>query len=682
MDAPRTTAFGPARIVALALLCVAALGLAYLHFGTGSDPVSVPSGTGAGELELHPCQYATENGSYRAECGTLVVPENRHTAHSRLIALPVTRVLARSAQPGAPVFRLEGGPGLTNMNFPDASRFAGHHDVVLVGYRGVDGSSRLDCPEVISAREHARDFLTEQSYRADAAAFRACAHRLQRSGTDLAGYTLPERVDDLEAARQAFGYQRIDLLSESAGTRTALIYAWRYPARILRSVLIDVNPPGGFLWDARTTGEQIERYAALCAKDASCASRTPDLAASLHSAYQHTPGRFWFLPVRKGTAQTTAFWGLMQATSAAEPISAPMTIDTLLSADRGDGSGSWFLALMGQLTFPTAQVWGDVAAVGRSDAAFAQRFFATHADHGSVIGAPGTDFVWAGGKLLGSWPASPDENQYTHVPDSNVDTLMIGGNLDFATPPQNATRELLPHLPNGHQVILTDLGHTGDFWNYEPAASRHLVNTFFDSGRVDASVYTHNRVDFTPGMTQGTIATITLGALTGLAALTVLALLWLPLRLRRRGSFGRTASTAIRSASPLLFGLGGWCLGALIALAALPAVPITSELLVALAAGLPTGLGIYCAWANRDWSARTKTIGFAAAASGALVGAWLGFNVKPGLYAPLLAIAGAAIGANLAVLALDIASDRRNHRHVHNQDSGSHQALRTGPGGR
>lgn len=361
MDAPRTTAFGPARIVALALLCVAALGLAYLHFGTGSDPVSVPSGTGAGQLELHPCQYATENGSYRAECGTLVVPENRHTAHSRLIALPVTRVLARSAQPGAPVFRLEGGPGLTNMNFPDASRFAGHHDVVLVGYRGVDGSSRLDCPEVISARDHPRDFLTEQSYRADAAAFRACAHRLQRSGTDLAGYTLPERVDDLEAARQAFGYQRIDLLSESAGTRTALIYAWRYPARILRSVLIDVNPPGGFLWDARTTGEQIERYAALCAKDASCASRTPDLAASLHSAYQHTPGRFWFLPVRKGTAQTTAFWGLMQATSAAEPISAPMTIDTLLSADRGDGSGSWFLALMGQCrAAPADHREGDV----------------------------------------------------------------------------------------------------------------------------------------------------------------------------------------------------------------------------------------------------------------------------------------------------------------------------------
>ena len=236
---------------------------------------------------------------------------------------------------------------------------------------------------------------------------------------------------------------------------------------------------------------------------------------------------------------------------------------------------------------------------------------------------------------------------------------MIGGNVDFATPPQNATRALLPHLPNGHQVILRNLGHTNDFWAYEPAASGHLVSTFFDSGRVDTSRYTPNRIDFAPGTSQGEIAKIVLGAMFGLAALTALSMLWLPLRLRRRGSFGRTASGAIRSLSPLLFGLGGWFLGALVVLMALPTVPITDELLVALSAGLPTGLGIYHAWANRDWSVRTKTIGFAAAAGGALVGAWLGFNVTSGLFAPLLAIVGAAVGANLTVLALDIAWDRQ-----------------------
>src|SRR5438034_6075224 len=197
MEAPRTKGFGPARIVALALITLTALALAYLHFSGGDNAVSVPSGAHAGQLKLHPCHYATENGSYRADCGTLVVRENRHKARSRLIALPVTRIRARSAQPGVPIFRLEGGPGLTNMEFSKASRFADEHDVVLVGYRGVDGSVRLDCPEVESALKHSTDFLGEKSFRAYGDAFRSCAHRLTDDGVDLAGYGLAQQVDDL-----------------------------------------------------------------------------------------------------------------------------------------------------------------------------------------------------------------------------------------------------------------------------------------------------------------------------------------------------------------------------------------------------------------------------------------------------------------------------------------------------
>ena len=97
MEAPTTRTFTAARIVALALIGLAALGLAYLHFVSGKDSVSVPSGAHAGQLELHPCQYGTERGSYRADCGTLVVRENRHNVDSRLIALPVKRIRARSA---------------------------------------------------------------------------------------------------------------------------------------------------------------------------------------------------------------------------------------------------------------------------------------------------------------------------------------------------------------------------------------------------------------------------------------------------------------------------------------------------------------------------------------------------------------------------------------------------------
>ena len=84
-------AFTTARIVALVVIGVVVLALGYVHVSSGDDAVSVPSGAKAGDLILDDCQYATEQGNYDADCGTLVVPENRHEADSRLIALPVTR---------------------------------------------------------------------------------------------------------------------------------------------------------------------------------------------------------------------------------------------------------------------------------------------------------------------------------------------------------------------------------------------------------------------------------------------------------------------------------------------------------------------------------------------------------------------------------------------------------------
>src|SRR6185436_20157785 len=91
---PRT--FTAGRLVALVLIGLAALGLAYLHFSRDSAAVSVPAGAQAGDLRLESCHYGTEKGSYAADCGTLVVPENRHRADSHLIALPVTRIRALS----------------------------------------------------------------------------------------------------------------------------------------------------------------------------------------------------------------------------------------------------------------------------------------------------------------------------------------------------------------------------------------------------------------------------------------------------------------------------------------------------------------------------------------------------------------------------------------------------------
>ena len=659
MDGPTKRSFTPARIVAFVLLGLAVLGLAYLRFAPDSS-VSLPKGAHAGDLKLHSCHYATEDGSYDADCGTLVVKENRHKADSRLIALPVTRIRARSAKPGIPIFRLQGGPGITNMAFEPASRFAGKHDVVLVGYRGVDGSVRLDCPEVESALKHSTDFLGQKSFRAYGDAFRACAHRLTNDGVDLAGYGLAQQVDDLEAARIALGYKRIDLLSESAGTRTAMIYSWRHPKSIHRSVMIGVNPPGNFLWDAKTTDEQIRKYSALCSEDDSCRKRSDNLAASIRRAVADIPDHWFFLPIKQGNVRIASFYGLMESSSEAAPLSAPITLSTLLSADHGDASGFWFQSLLADFAFPTSFVWGQIAAAGRADADTAKRHFSS-GDHrsDSILGDPGTRFIWGGGELADAWPANASENQYDRVRTSKVNTLLIGGSLDFATPPQIATKELLPYLPNGHQVVLAGIGHTTSFWTQQRKAGSHLINTFFDSGRVDDSLYKPTTVDFTPDVTQTALGKGIAGAMVGLALLTVLSLLWMAQRVHKRGHFGRKAGATLRSLYPIVLGLGGWFLGVMIVITTMPGTPLDDELLAAFSVGVPVGLCIYFAWLNRGWAAQTKVTGFAAAVGGALVGAWLGFHATEGLLALITAIVGAAVGGNVTLLGLDIAWDRQ-----------------------
>ena len=127
--------------------------------------------------------------------------------------------------------------------------------------------------EVIAAREHSRTCSarshTKPSRRHSAPAPERVSRRRRGSRRVLAA---PAGGRPRARAPEARLRDPIDLVSESAGTRTAMIYAWRYPRSVHRSVMIGVNPPGNFLWDAQTTGEQIRRYAALCARAATAAA--------------------------------------------------------------------------------------------------------------------------------------------------------------------------------------------------------------------------------------------------------------------------------------------------------------------------------------------------------------------------------------------------------------------------
>jgi hypothetical protein len=375
----------------------------------------------------------------------------------------------------------------------------------------------------------------------------------------------------------------------------------------------------------------------------------------------HLPGHWGPFPIHGGNAKAAAFFGLMESSSDAAPISAPMTIDAWHAAAEGDASGVWFESLAGGLLFPRAEVWGDAAAMARIDFAAAARHFGRGRDRSSVLGDPGTRFLWADGALARAWPAGPDEAAYSRMRDSGVPTLVISGALDGATPAANATRDLMPHLRDGHQVVLSGFGHTTDFWNNQVAAGNHLINGYMDSGRVDASRYTPQKVDFTPRVKQTTIAKEVVTAMVGLALISLLSLAWMARRVRRRGRLGRGTRVIARSAWAVVLGLGGWFAAALVALIVLPSVPVDAELLIVLGMGTPVALASYWAWRGPDRAA-TNAAGLSAAVAGALIGGWVGFTCATAMLAVLTTLVGAIAGTNLALIACDIATETRRRR--------------------
>src|SRR3990172_6755298 len=113
------------------VLAVALFGLILTACGGKDTSLTGAAGAQAGDLTLEPCKFKWDDDEYEADCGTLIVPENRAKADSRLIALPVMRVRATGESPTEPIFWLAGGPGDSNMGFKPPAWLLIKHDIVM-----------------------------------------------------------------------------------------------------------------------------------------------------------------------------------------------------------------------------------------------------------------------------------------------------------------------------------------------------------------------------------------------------------------------------------------------------------------------------------------------------------------------------------------------------------------------
>jgi pimeloyl-ACP methyl ester carboxylesterase len=433
-----------------------------------------------------------DTAEYRADFGTILVSENRNKSNSRLIDLPVIRIHASSKNPLEPIFCFSGGPGAKNMDWDWKSMWylLPEHDIVIVGYRGVDGSTVLDCPEVEEAFKGEGDLLGEESMKKIGHAWTESAKRLTSQGIDLDGYTIIECIEDNEVVRKVLGYSRINLASGSYGTRVAYYYGLKHPESIKRSVMIGANPPGRFGWAPEMIDAQLKHYSALWSQDSLMSLKSKNLYADMESVLNEMPRKWLFFSIDPGKVKVVTFCLLFQRHTAA------MVFDAYVAAKQGDPSGLALISLAYNYVLPSMFTWGDLASKAVSADFDSSRHYSREMkSSGRPLGSPMSQLLW-GPLEYGRWPTQQLPDEFQHVRHSDVETLLLNGNIDFSTPAENATNEFLPYLKNGKQVIFSECGHVGDVVYLYSENTKHLLAGYFRDGEVDTSMNIYKPMNF------------------------------------------------------------------------------------------------------------------------------------------------------------------------------------------
>jgi pimeloyl-ACP methyl ester carboxylesterase len=236
---------------------------------------------------LAPCEVEGTNpgAKEKVRCGAFEVFEDRVGKRGRKIALKIVVFPATGADKAAdPFFYIPGGPGSSATEdapfiASDFAKIREHRDLVFVDQRGTGGSSPLDC-ELFNPSD-LRSYMGEYF---PLAAVRKCRQQLEPKA-NLTLYTTPIAADDLDDVRAALGYEQINIIGGSYGTRVAQVYLKLHEAHVRAVILHGVSPtnqsmPRDF---PQHTERALNGVVAECAADDPCRAAFPNLAAEVKS---------------------------------------------------------------------------------------------------------------------------------------------------------------------------------------------------------------------------------------------------------------------------------------------------------------------------------------------------------------------------------------------------------------
>ncbi len=418
----------------------------------------------AATLALHECrlEHPLRLGSLPARCGMLEVAENPAEPSGATIRLSIAVVPALNRRSTAPpLFLLAGGPGqaATDLYTSYAGAFARinrTHAIVLVDQRGTGRSAPLDCPYPDDWQESTDDL------RAVRASTVACLAKL---GNRVRFYTTSVAVGDLEKARLALGFDAIDLYGSSYGTRVAELYMRRHP-RVTHAVILDgvTYPEQAIGPDTPMDGERaLDLIVARCEHTVECAAAFPALAADLANLRRRFGPEVLSLSIgdpSSGLPLHVTFNRSM-FTAALRFLSYNSTEASLLPSLLHQGALGNLGPLAAQTIMMARQV-GDQLASGMQNGVICSEdepLFAAALDRPLMSRTyQGADQVDALAVICKLWPRGPVDDDLHAALHSDVPTLLLSGEADPVTPPDDAEKAARG-LTHHRNLILTGEGH-------------------------------------------------------------------------------------------------------------------------------------------------------------------------------------------------------------------------------
>jgi pimeloyl-ACP methyl ester carboxylesterase len=447
----------------MALSAATPLALCLLALGADT-PVAL------GAIAFGPC-----GSSNTFACGHLTVPLDPGGSSPETLTLAIRRRRAPVGEARSAVVALAGGPGQSAIPFEEyftetLGPILATRDLIVFDQRGTGLSHPLSC----HALEHPRSFASP------GALTESCAGQL---GTSRAFYTTPDSVADIEAIRQAGGYEKLVLYGTSYGTKVALQYAQEHPEHVEALILDSVVTPGGPEPLNLPTFAAIPRILRQLCAYRQCAGITPNPVHDLARLLQR---------MRGGPLSARAIDGHGHAH--AERISSDDLLSILLAGDldpilraefvpavraAADGDDAALARLLARAESGEAQEasegidvplyyattceeqnfpWNR-AATPRARVREAQaRIDALPASSIAPFSAADV-FDLSDMPACAFWPFATPAPPVADAPLPNVPTLILSGADDLRTPTSGA-RAVAAQIPDAHVVVVPNTGHS------------------------------------------------------------------------------------------------------------------------------------------------------------------------------------------------------------------------------